>query len=223
MENEIFKEKYEAMIFQISSNKQIEINFKIDNFYELDQDDYLFDKKRLVSKFFIPEVFFKYYITNDFLKLSWNFRIENFNASGGDFNLKSFILFLNNPLDTAFKANVSLDDAKLLKDGYRFFDRPNEYDRAAIKITDGKIEEKVYFINELNIPQKMVLTYPEYMEQVIKIKGLQHWQYLFIEGLKFDDVQFGLERELGERLKMIKEVFPDEDFTEFFKLFEGLK
>jgi hypothetical protein len=75
----------------------------------------------------------------------------------------------------------------------------------------------------LNIPQKMSLSYPEYMEHVLKIKGLQHWQYLFIIDLKLKDVQFGLERDLGGNLDMLKEVFPDEDFSEYFKLFDELK
>ncbi len=221
---EYFKEIYMAKIKSLKNTGNIVIKELSEKYDDIDEKTFEFAKNRISKKYVtIPESYFKYYFPNRSLDLNWFCCFENYTEYGGFFHLKTLSLFLNNPLDTAFKANVSLDDAKLLKDGYRFFDRPNEYDRAAIKITDGKIEEKVYFINELNIPQKMVLTYPEYMEQVIKIKGLQHWQYLFIEGLKFDDVQFGLERELGERLKMIKEVFPDEDFTEFFKLFEGLR
>jgi hypothetical protein len=219
-----YKDKYLNFINSIKSNKKICILKLTENYSDIDNNIFNFTQKRLQKKFtFIKSDFFEYYFPNRSLDFCWQCKVDKFENIGGEFQLISLSLFLNNPLETSFKDSVSQDDAVLLKAGYRFFDRPNEYDRAAVKITNGQLEEKVYFINELNKPMKMTLSYPDYMEHVLAIKGLQHWQYLFVDGLQFADVQFGLQRELGNRLEMIKEIFPNDDFSFYQELFKKIK
>jgi hypothetical protein len=220
-----YRDKYYKMTKSIENKKEIEIKFIQKEYRELSKQQ-LNKKIQYIEEDFnikLPISYTYYLFPCDKLYVSWFFNLDNYYESGGELNLFNFSTVLINPLETDYKNTVSQDDAKVLKQGFRFFDRPNEIDRAAIKITNGQIEDKVYYTNELNVPQRMSISYPEYMEHIIKIKGLQHWQYLFIEGLKFSDVQFGLERELGDRLNMLKKVFNDEDFSEYSKIFDKLK
>jgi len=108
-----------------------------------------------------------------------------------------------------------------LKQGYRFF--AHHYDeRSAIKINKQEVESNVFFIPLVEEPLKLNLSYPEYMEHVLKTRGFWGWQYLFT-GLKFKDFDHDLERDLQESFECLKIAFPDEDFSDYVNRFESMK
>ena len=108
-----------------------------------------------------------------------------------------------------------------MKQGYRFF--AHHYDeRSAIKINKQEVESNVFFIPLVEEPLKLNLSYPEYMEHVLKTRGFWGWQYLFT-GLKFKDFDHDLERDLQESFECLKIAFPDEDFSDYVNRFESMK
>lgn len=170
-----------------------------------------------------PSDFYSYFMSVDYMKLRWDIDFGEYIETGGEIRISNLTSMLLNPLETFNKDHVPPHETKLLKQGYRFFDyRSGSGDMAAIKIVNRQIEPKVYWVPAAEEPIELSISYPEYMEHILKVRGLHFWQFLFAD-LSLDVVEFNLGEELEERLPYLTMLFPDEDFGEYFERFERLK
>lgn len=218
-------EKRTAKVFEdIRKNQKVVIEDISDDFEDLSED--IINKRIIrtenVYKTKIPDNFYPYFLSVDELKLKWNVDAD-FDSSGGEFYVKNLTGMFLNPLETFDKDNISPDDVILLKQGYRFFAFHYD-DKSAIKISKKEIAPNIFFI-PLYLGKeslKLNLSFPEYMEHTLKTRGFWGWQYLFT-GLKFKDFDFNLETDLKESFECLEIAFPNEDFSEYYERFRGMK
>jgi hypothetical protein len=219
-------EKRVIVIFdKLNKDKRVVIKRVSDEFKELTEEKH---QKRLdfiknVYNINLPNEFHPYILSVDVLRINWNINRGEYTETGGEIDINDVTRLFVNPLNTFDKKNVPQRDAKLLEQGFRFFDfRSASGDMAAVKVIKKEVEPAVYWIPVAEQPIKMSISYPEYMEHALKTRGLYYWQYLFTD-LSFNDVDFNLQGELTERLPYLTMLFPDEDFSEYFERFEKMK
>jgi hypothetical protein len=217
-----FEKKAIISFKKLKENKKINIKEISSSFRDLSED---IIKNRITRtennyKIKIPEEFYPYILSIDEVKLKWNIN-SDFDFPGGEFYIRNVTGMFYNPLETFEKDDISPDDAKLLKQGYRFFAFHYD-DRSAIKISEKEIESNVFFVPSAEEPMKLEISYPEYMDYSLKTKGFWGWQYLFT-GLKFKDFDFNLEADLKESFECLEVAFPNEDFSEYYERFESMK
>lgn len=220
-----FENKVIRVFDGLKKNKKIIIREISDDFEKMSDEEIKKGLSRVGKSYKInlSEDFYPYLLSVDVLKLNWNIDFEDYFETGGEIYIKDLTRIFLNPLTTFDKDNVPPHEAKLLKQGYRFFDfRSASGDMAAVKVNDGQIEPNVYWVPAAEEPIKLSISYPEYMEHILKTRGLHFWEYLFSD-LSFDEVDFNLEEELNERLPYLTILFPDEDFSEYFERFERMK
>lgn len=222
-------QEYEKRVINVfedlKRNNKIIIKEISENFRDLSEEIVKKRKQRTESNYKInlSEIYFPYFFSIDYLKLNWNIDFGDYFETGGEIYITNITGMFMNPLTTFDKNNVPPHEAKLLKQGYRFFDfRSASGDMAAVKVNNGQIEPNVYWVPAAEEPIKLSISYPEYMEHILKTRGLHFWEYLFSD-LSFDEVDFNLEEELTERLPYLTMLFPDEDFSEYFERFERMK
>lgn len=220
-----FENKVIRVFDGLKKNKKIIIREISDDFEKMSDEEIKKGLSRVEKSYKInlSEDFYPYLLSVDVLKLNWNINFEDYFETGGEIYIKDLTRIFLNPLTTFDKDNVPPHEAKLLKQGYRFFDfRSASGDMAAVKVNDGQVEPNVYWVPAAEEPIKLSISYPEYMEHILKTRGLHFWEYLFSD-LSFDEVDFNLEEELNERLPYLTILFPDEDFSEYFERFERMK
>jgi hypothetical protein len=222
-------QEYEKRVIKVfedlKKDQKIIIKEISDDFEELSDDRVIKKVLRVENSFKVkvPEEFYSYIFSLDELKLNWNINFGDCFETGGEIYITNITGMFLNPLTTFDKNTVPPHEAKLLKQGYRFFDfRAASGDMAAVKVNNGQVESNVYWVLAAEEPIRLNLSYPEYMEHILKVRGLHFWQYLFSD-LTFDEVDFNLEEELTERLPYLTMLFPAEDFSEYFERFERMK
>ncbi len=222
---QIFEKRVFETFEGLKNTKKVIIKGISEDFEELPEDRI---KKRILRvetdyKVKVPEEFYPYIFSLENLKLNWSIDFGEYFETGGEMYVWNFSRMFLNPLTTFDKDNVPPHEAKLLKQGYRFFDfRSASGDMAAVKVNDGQVAPNVYWVPAAEEPIQLSISYPEYMEHILKTRGLHFWEYLFSD-LSFDEVDFNLEEELNERLPYLTMLFPDEDFSEYFERFERMK
>jgi hypothetical protein len=220
-----FENRVVEVFTKIKMNEKIIIKEISDDFEELSDEVIKKGLSRIVKNYKVnlSEDFYPYLMSVDVLKLSWYINLGECFETGGEIYIKDLTRIFLNPLTTFDKDNVPPHEAKLLKQGFRFFDfRSASGDMAAVKVDNGQIKPNVYWVPAAEEPIKLSISYPEYMEHILKTRGLHYWEYLF-SNVNLDDVDFNLEDELTERLPYLTMLFPDEDFSEYFDRLEFLK
>jgi hypothetical protein len=220
-----FEKKASIIFDNLKKDKRILIKKISNNFKDLEEGTIIkyVDRTYKLYDVHIPQDYHPYMLSIDTLRLNWNINFGEYIETGGEIDIDDLTGLFVNPLNTFDKKNVPQRDAKLLEQGFRFFDfKSASGDMAAVKVIKKEIEPTVYWIPVAEQPVKMSLSYPEYMEHALNTRGLYYWQYLFTD-LSFNDVGFNLEEELTERLPYLTMLFPDEDFSEYFEKFEKMK
>lgn len=222
-------QEYEKRVIKVfeelKKNQKIIIKEISEDFRDLSREIFEKRKQRIENNYnvTITETFFPYFFSMDYLKLSWDVDYGDYFETGGEIYITNITGMFLNPLTTFDKDNVPPHEGRLLKQGFRFFDfRSASGDMAAVKLDNGQVEPNVYWVPAAEEPIKLCISYPEYMEHILKTRGLHYWEYLFSD-VNLDEVDFNLEDELTERLPYLTMLFPDEDFSEYFDRFEQMK
>lgn len=80
-------------------------------------------------------------------------------------------------------------------------------------------EPAIYYINNA-LAYKTNLSFNRYFEAVLDMLGIADWQYLFTEVSLKDLKADGIYQNLKQSLEALQKVFPDKDYSNYFKLLE---
>jgi hypothetical protein len=223
-----YREKFIDMFDDIKKCSNIDIitiNAEIPTLSQYDID-FQFGEIENFLKYKLDKKLKNCLFLSDEISLYWGYELkEDEHENGGEFRLSSLSHIFTFSKPELWYEEMEEEEKEFYKKLIPFDDHPNTGDgvMGVFKMENGIASPEIWLYDNNGLCHKMDLDYPGYLDYLLETKGFYGWQYLFCE-IDLSDYYFAsAKNQLETMLKVLPQLFPDQDYKKYFDRYEKLK